>query len=402
MSSGVVQQVEALEKSLVSSGKTAYIEDFAFTGPTALAGQYMRKFWQPVYVSNYLAAGKVVPIKVMSQEFTLFRGETGRAHVIDFRCAHRGTQLSTGTVKGDCVRCLYHGWKYNGDGHCVDQPPEDETFAKKVKIAGYPTEEYLGLIWAYFGPGEPPKMRRFKQLEDEGEDGIRLTIGGNPRPFNFVNDLENDPAHVPFVHGGTEFFTDVPSVQTEETEYGSCETVSTKERGVIGWVHRIFPNARIFAISLPYGIWCEFMVLLVPIDDANHQGFGIIMAHREGGRNETFAKHMAAWQEQAVGPDEVPDIARDIVRGFMTLEDVPGEADMKQRRTLVAVQDAVAQLGQGVVRNRVDEQLGRSDIGLILLRKIWDRELRALHDGVPLKEWQMPERFKLDAHYHNG
>ena len=70
-----------------------------------------------------------------------------------FRCAHRGTQLSTGWVEGDCVRCFYHGWKYDGAGQCVELPAEDPA-SRQVRIASYPTEEYLGLIFAYLGEGE--------------------------------------------------------------------------------------------------------------------------------------------------------------------------------------------------------------------------------------------------------
>jgi 5,5'-dehydrodivanillate O-demethylase oxygenase subunit len=381
---------------------TPHISDFAFTGPDTLAGKYMRLFWHPVYLARQLLPGKAVPLRVMSDDYTLFRGTGGVARIIAFRCAHRGTQLSTGTVEGNCVRCRYHGWKFDGDGQCVEQPAEKSSFAAKVSVPAYPTREYLGMIWAYFGPGEPPEFRRFHQLESEGDDGVRMTVGGNAKPYNYVNDLENDPAHVPFVHAGTEFFTDIPEVSTEETPYGARETVTTEERGQIGWVHRIFPNARCFAITLPHGVWVEFILWLVPIDDSSHKGFGCVMAHREGGRNDMFIKHMRAWEGEGGEPDDAPEIAARILRGEAALEDLPTDADMRARRKLLNVQDAVVQMGQGTIRDRVHERLGRSDIGVILLRKIWDRELRALVEGRPLKEWVMPERFELDKHYHEG
>src|SRR2546426_6101420 len=79
-------------------------KEFAFTGPRTLAGRYMRRFWQPIYLSRELEPGHAKPVKVMSEELTLFRGESGDAHLIAFRCAHRGTQLSTGWVEGDELR----------------------------------------------------------------------------------------------------------------------------------------------------------------------------------------------------------------------------------------------------------------------------------------------------------
>ncbi|HLY64456.1 MAG TPA: Rieske 2Fe-2S domain-containing protein, partial [Chloroflexota bacterium] len=76
------------------------------TGPGTLAGRYLRLFWQPVYRSVDLAPGQAVPIAILGERFTLYRGEEGAPHLVAFRCAHRGTQLSTGWVEGDCIRCL--------------------------------------------------------------------------------------------------------------------------------------------------------------------------------------------------------------------------------------------------------------------------------------------------------
>jgi 5,5'-dehydrodivanillate O-demethylase len=86
----------------------------------------------------------------MSEDFTLYRGEGGRPHVVGFRCPHRLTQLSVGWVEEDCIRCRFHGWKFDSSGQCVEQPAEKESFAEKVRIRSCPTEEYLGLVFAYF------------------------------------------------------------------------------------------------------------------------------------------------------------------------------------------------------------------------------------------------------------
>ncbi|MBM2812335.1 MAG: hypothetical protein HW416_3094 [Chloroflexi bacterium] len=75
--------------------------DFVHTGPGTLAGRYLRMFWQPVALSADLPAGRTIPIRIMSEDLTLYRGEGGGAHLLAFRCAHRGTQLSTGWVEGD-------------------------------------------------------------------------------------------------------------------------------------------------------------------------------------------------------------------------------------------------------------------------------------------------------------
>src|SRR5687767_10699367 len=123
--------------AIVAEGPTAYTEvdwkDFYHTGPGTLAGKYLRAFWQPIFRSDDLPAGRALPIRIMSQDFTLYRGAAGVPHLVDFRCAHRLTQLSIGWVEGDNIRCHFHGWMYDGNGQCVDQPVEPEPFCERVR-----------------------------------------------------------------------------------------------------------------------------------------------------------------------------------------------------------------------------------------------------------------------------
>ncbi|MGH7766619.1 MAG: Rieske 2Fe-2S domain-containing protein, partial [Candidatus Binatia bacterium] len=142
--------------------------DLVHTGRETLAGRYLRRFWQPVYRAEDLRPGRARTIRIMSEDFTLYRGESGAAHIVASRCAHRGTQLSAGWVEDDCIRCFYHGWKYDGSGQCVEQPGEEESFAAKVRIPSCPTREYLGLVFAYFGEGEPPPLPRYPEFERPG------------------------------------------------------------------------------------------------------------------------------------------------------------------------------------------------------------------------------------------
>src|SRR5688572_7679497 len=119
------------EKNGSGRKKMPDYRDFAHTGSGTLAGRYMRSFWQPVYRAKDLSSGHTKPIKIMGEEFTLYRGEGGAPHVVAFRCAHRGTQLSAGSVEDDCIRCVYHGWKYDSSGQCVEQPAEEKPFVEK-------------------------------------------------------------------------------------------------------------------------------------------------------------------------------------------------------------------------------------------------------------------------------
>ncbi len=158
----------------------SYMDQYR-TGPETLGGRYMRLFWHPVYRSEDLKAGWAKPIKIMSENFTLYRGEGGTAHVVAFQCAHRGLQLSVGWVEDDCIRCRYHGWKYDATGQCIEVPTEPESTAQTVRIRSYPTVEYLGFIFAYFGAGEPPPPPRFPDFEH----GKVTWTESYTRPCNF-------------------------------------------------------------------------------------------------------------------------------------------------------------------------------------------------------------------------
>src|SRR5262249_50774260 len=134
--------------------------DFAHTGPGTLAGRYLRQFWQPVYVAAELPAGHARPLRIMSEDYTVYRGEDGTPHVVASRCAHRGTQFSTGWVEGDCIRCFYQGGRSDDAGRGVEQPAEDAGSAKKVSIESYSPQVYMGLVFTSLGEGPAPDTTR--------------------------------------------------------------------------------------------------------------------------------------------------------------------------------------------------------------------------------------------------
>src|SRR5262245_15535521 len=119
-------------------------------------GKLLRLFWQPVATSQSVKTGQARPLRVMGEDLTLYRGESGTAHLVAARCAHRLTLLHTGWVQGDEIRCIYHGCKYDGTGQCTEAPAEGAASAARIRIAGYPVHEYCGRIFAYLGEGVAP------------------------------------------------------------------------------------------------------------------------------------------------------------------------------------------------------------------------------------------------------
>jgi len=123
--------------------------DLARTGPGTPGGRFMRRFWMAVCRSQDLTKRATKPIRIMSVDYALYRGESGRAHVIDYRCPHRGAQMHLGWVGGRRYPVYLPRLEYDCTGQCVEQPAEDSSFASKVKMDSYPTREYMGLIFAY-------------------------------------------------------------------------------------------------------------------------------------------------------------------------------------------------------------------------------------------------------------
>jgi 5,5'-dehydrodivanillate O-demethylase oxygenase subunit len=361
-------------------------DDFVHTGPKSIAGRYLRKFWQPVCCSYELAIGQALPMRIMDEDFTLYRGESGAAHLVGPRCAHRGTQLSVGWVEGDCIRCFYHGWKYDGSGQCVEQPAEAETFAPKVRIPSYPVKEYIGLIFAYLGEGEPPPLPRYPRLESRE---ISLDVAGLKRICNYFNTIDNslDNAHVRFVHrrhrdaAHDQIVLGDPTISVEESEWGITRYVKYPDGKVLTFFFGM-PNINFIngQVVDPVIKRADVLVFKVPVDDQNHIHFEVraIALTEERGR---------AWIEErremrAKAERDRPELVRAILAGKLLLSEVdPNRIDF------VMLEDEVAQTGQGSIAPRSNEHLGRSDRGVFLLRKIWERELRNLAEGRPIKQW---------------
>ena len=366
------------------------------TAPDTLSGRFLRRFWYPVYRSEDLRPGYTKPIRVLSERVTLYRGEGGAAHIVAFRCAHRGTQLSTGTVEDDGIRCMYHGWKYGPDGQCVEQPREEAAFAAKVSIAAYPTQEYLGLIWGYFGEGAPPRMERHPDFEGVGTLDLE-----EPEywPCNFFNRLDNacDIGHVAYTHA--EALRRAEGAPTrdayhaanrqwvsEETEYGIKTIINFPGREPEFFHYHVpVANQNSEAASLhrggvdTAGARNRRISWRVPVDDENTVSFSVNLL-------QVTPEEHAAYRERrlkTVASDPIA-LAEAILAGETRERDLDQDVP---RPALFSVEDYLTQVGQGPVAPRALDRLGQVDQGVVLLRSIWERELHAMDRGQVLKAW---------------
>ncbi|MDE2901105.1 MAG: Rieske 2Fe-2S domain-containing protein, partial [Chloroflexota bacterium] len=126
------------------------------TGPGTPMGEYLRRYWVPALLSRELPEPDCPPVrlKIMCEELVAFRDTNGDVGIVDNYCPHRRASLFFGRNEECGIRCVYHGWKFDINGDCVDMPsePAESNFKDKVKIKAYPAEDWGGFIWVYMGP----------------------------------------------------------------------------------------------------------------------------------------------------------------------------------------------------------------------------------------------------------
>ena len=174
-------------------------------GQGTVMGELMRQYWIPAALSSELERdGAPLRLMLLGEKLIAFRDSEGRVGVLDHRCPHRGASLFLGRNELSGIRCIYHGWKFDVGGNCVDMPsvPPHQDFKHKVKAKAYRTVERAGLIWLYMGSRrEAPPLPAFEIL-DIPQDELRVSL--IHRDCNYLQALEGDidTAHFGFLHAG--------------------------------------------------------------------------------------------------------------------------------------------------------------------------------------------------------
>ena len=337
-------------------------------------GELLRRYWHPVGLSPD-ANDTPRQVQVLGETLILFRDKSGRPGLVHPHCAHRGSSLYYGKVEERGIRCCYHGWLFDVQGHCLEQPCEPQAGERsrgKVRQPWYPVQELYGLVFAYLGPPDrKPVLPRYECLEvlDEGEfieaDDHSIGGGGPPIiPCNWLQHYENlvDPFHVPILHSsfsGTQFVEQMalmPEV-TWDTVASGVRTTSLRKLPDGSTLHRIseaaLPTLRV--IPSPrigqYGR-VESIGWVLPMDDTH---FRIYVAGRVRASGDLVRMRSRLngklWEELTEAEH----------RSF------PGDYE--------------AQVSQGPIAWHSDEHLATSDRGVILVRKLLRRQLDALRDG---------------------
>jgi 5,5'-dehydrodivanillate O-demethylase len=362
------------------------------TTPGTLMGTLLRRFWQPVFRSEKIEKGKSKPVKVMGEELTIYRGDSGTVHLVGGFCPHRRTLLHTGWVQGDKLRCMYHGWQFDGQGQCAERPAEDASRNSTVKIPSYPTHEYGGLVYAYLGEGAAPEFDLPRKAAFE-RPGTMLFAREETWPCSWLQMVENslDAVHVSFVHHwgtigtfGEAVAPVIPKLDYVETDAGVRQTATRSANSVrvSDWT---FPNNNhiiVPGVSLDDS-WIDISICMTPLDDTHTTRFiiyGVPSTTPEADRKavEHFTKY---------GDYNPADFHNEL---FYERK-MPDEEVMQ----LTSAQDYVAAMGQGPIADRVNERLGTSDKGVVFLRRLFWRETNLILEGKPTKTWHRIQHVEL-------
>src|SRR4051794_1731908 len=183
---------------------TAQNDVLCRVGPGTPMGNLMREYWLPAMRSDELPSPDCPPlrVKLMGESLIGFRTTSGAVGLMQNSCPHRGASMFFGRNEEEGLRCVYHGWKFDTTGACVEMPsePAESNFKNKVKARSYPCRERNGLIWAYMGPRDvPPPLPDLEANMVEGS-----TVSTVHRACNYMQALEGDidTIHFMFLHYG--------------------------------------------------------------------------------------------------------------------------------------------------------------------------------------------------------
>lgn len=331
-------------------------------------GELLRRYWMPIAAVAEIDDNPIKPVRLMGEDLVLYRDKSGTYGLVDLHCPHRRADLSYGWVEDCGIRCNYHGWKFDHDGRCIEQPFEEiahpeARYKERITIKNYKVEAKAGLIWAYMGPDPAPLCPTWEPFT--WENGF-VQVVFSEVPCNWVQCQENsiDPVHFEWLHSNWSAALKearegqkIPShlkIGFDEFEWGFVYRrvmEGGSEEDELWTVGRtcLWPNC------LFTGDHFEWRV---PIDDENTLSVGWFYNAVPEERRPFKQERIPYWYS----PIKDPQTGRWITSHVMN-------------------QDFVAWVGQDVVADRTQEHLGESDRGVLAMRKRLLDDARLIADG---------------------
>lgn len=367
------------------------------TGPGTPGGEMMRRYWHPIALSHELPAdGAPLPIKVLSEELVLFRDDDGKLGLVGMYCPHRCADLSYGRIEDGGLRCLYHGWLFDRNGRCLDQPaePAESRFKERIRHTAYPVIERAGMVFAYLGKGETPLLPNYEFLNAGSENRyLQQTL----MECNYLQAVEGDidPSHLSYLHRpfarrdsrdvpGSKKSADVfyredgrPKLEPERTDFGIRNySIRGADNGsrYVRVTNFIIPNKSAIVgnegrVGEGYSIHWH-----VPIDDETHYRFDFVFNRARPVSRERYEREFAT---EMHGHRYVRTKANRYLqdRGLMKTHNYTGMGDY------FPAHDAFATETPGAIHDRSRENLGTTDVCIVAARRLLLEAVQDVREG---------------------
>lgn len=383
-------------------------------GPGTPMGETIRQYWIPFLRSTDLPDrdGSPQRFRLLGEDLVVVRDTSGRVGLFAENCSHRGCSLYYGRNEEDGLRCIYHGWKYDVTGQCVDMPnePEASNFKSKVRQHAYPCVERGGMVWTYMGPREtPPPLPDLEWMS--APESHRLCTPFQ-RECNWVQALEGDidTSHLYFLHGrldpddspavGVWHPDKHPRLEIVSTDYGVVYAANREEDpDTTYWrvtqfmlpIHTLFPGYPDGTVPghiwVPMDdhhtlVWTVLWNPVTPLDQLSGPTAGMVRGRSGVGEFLPQGPEGLDWWKPALnrGNSYGQDRGAQRAQTFTGIPTIP-------------LQDQAATESMGRVYDRSKEHLGTSDAMIIQVRRRLIRAARALDDhgaappGVDNPEW---------------
>jgi phthalate 4,5-dioxygenase oxygenase subunit len=361
-------------------------------------GDTMRRYWIPALLTKELPAPDCPPVRVklLGEDLVAFRDTRGRIGLLDEYCPHRRASLFLGRNEECGLRCVYHGWKYDVDGRCVDMMNEPDGFEAKIRITSYPVVEHGGIAWTYMGPAPAPAAPLFAWTQ---ASEARRHVSKVVQESNWLQGLEGgiDTSHAPILHrvlnpestrAGFKMKDPfvrgrAPSLEVDVTDYGyryagirplGDSEVHVRAYQFILPFHQIRPSRDAHGVPLVAGhVW-------VPMDDETTMVYNWVATVRD----EPLPEDERLERRLGNGPGDVDQVTfrsrRNrqnnylLDRGVQRTETFTGIDGIN-------VQDRAVQESMGRIVDRSKEHLGPADKAVIQARRLLLEAVRTVRDG---------------------
>ena len=397
-------------------------ERLIHVGAGTPAGELFRRYWQPALLSAEVLEpdGAPVRVRLLGEDLIAYRDTTGKVGLLDAYCPHRRAPMFYGRNEECGLRCVYHGWKFDADGKCLELPTEPASSKMKdhIKITAYPTVERGGIVWAYMGPAD--KIPAAPDYEWTRAPETHRSVSKTHQANNYLQGLEGglDTAHVTYLHNNklgdkNNLFTrdGAPRIDVHETDYGYYYVATRNSDEAHNFVRvyqylmpfqQMRPNITSSGLATNSSVPRYDGHIWVPIDDTQTHVYNWMVGYDENSRlDPEYVERLEV--RYGRGPD-------DFIPGTFKLKanlsnDYFIDRQKQKTESFTGItglntQDVALQEAMGAIPDRSLENLGSSDRAILAMRNMLLAATKAVENGQDPRGVD-PTAYR-DARPHDG